>query len=114
MDMLCSDKTGTLTKNELTLGDPEPAAGVVAQQLVLAAALASQREAPDAIDAAILAAAVEPEIKAYQMTAFKPFDPVAKRTEAEVAHHGARFRVSKGAPQVIFVSVVTTPPSNAR
>ena len=57
MNMLCSDKTGTLTKNELTLGDPEPAPGVTRDDLILAAVLASRRDAPDAIDAAILAGA---------------------------------------------------------
>ena len=57
MDSLCSDKTGTLTENELTLGDPQPAAGVSRKDLVLAAALASRRDAPDAIDSAILAGA---------------------------------------------------------
>jgi H+-transporting ATPase len=47
VDTLCSDKTGTLTKNELTLGEPQPAAGVGRDELVLAAALASRRDAPD-------------------------------------------------------------------
>lgn len=55
MDMLCSDKTGTLTKNELTLGVLQPAPGVAGDDLILAAVLASRRDAPDAIDAAILA-----------------------------------------------------------
>lgn len=101
MDILCSDKTGTLTKNELTLGDPQPADGVDARDLVLIAALASEREAPDAIDAAILAAAPE-DAQRYRLKAFHPFDPVSKRTEAEVELDGAPFRVAKGAPQVIF------------
>ena len=57
MDILCSDKTGTLTKNELTLGDLEPAQGVSPAELMEAAALASRRDAPDAIDAAIFAGA---------------------------------------------------------
>jgi H+-transporting ATPase len=55
VNTLCSDKTGTLTKNELTLGDPQPAPGVARDDLLLAGALASRRDAPDAIDAAILA-----------------------------------------------------------
>ena len=55
MDVLCSDKTGTLTKNELTLGVLQPAPGVTGDDLILAAVLASRRDAPDAIDAAILA-----------------------------------------------------------
>ena len=102
MDMLCSDKTGTLTKNELTLGDPQPAPGVTPADLLLAAALASHRNAPDAIDAAILKSAPSAEeFAAFTVSAFHPFDPVAKRAEAEIERDGARFRVAKGAPQVI-------------
>ncbi|MGE4174202.1 MAG: plasma-membrane proton-efflux P-type ATPase, partial [Methylocystis sp.] len=102
MDILCSDKTGTLTKNQLTLGEPQPAPGVDAGDVVLVAALASEREAPDAIDAAILAASDQDVLRAYRLEAFHPFDPVSKRTEAEVTQNGARIRVAKGAPQVIF------------
>ena len=103
VDTLCSDKTGTLTKNELTLGEPQPAAGVGRDELVLAAALASRREAPDAIDKAILAAApTGRELESYTLRAFHPFDPVIKRTEAEMEHGGAAFKVAKGAPQVIL------------
>lgn len=54
MDLLCSDKTGTLTENRLTLGTLLPARGVAVEELMLAATLASQRDAPDAIDGAIL------------------------------------------------------------
>ncbi len=102
MDILCSDKTGTLTKNELTLGDPEPAPGVAPDDLILAAALASQRDAPDAIDAAILAKAPAADILGgYKVTAFRPFDPVVKRAEADIEQDGRGFTVAKGAPQVI-------------
>ncbi len=102
MDTLCSDKTGTLTKNELTLGEPQPAAGVSRDDLILAAALASRREAPDAIDSAILADAPPTEVlDGYQVTAFHPFDPVVERAEAEIDRGGKRFKVAKGAPQVI-------------
>ena len=70
---------------------------------MLAAALASRRDAPDAIDAAILAG--EPptlKLDSYAVRAFRPFDPVAKRAEADVEANGARFTVAKGAPQVIL------------
>jgi len=100
MNMLCSDKTGTLTKNELTLGEPEPAPGVTKGDLVLAAVLASRRDAPDAIDAAILAAA-DKSSDGYTVKAFHPFDPVSKRAEADIAANGQSFKVTKGAPQVI-------------
>ena len=99
LNMLCSDKTGTLTKNELTLGDPQPAPGVARDDLLLAARLASRRDAPDAIDSAIIAGA--PNLDNYAVEAFHPFDPVAKRAEAEIERGGKRFKVVKGAPQVI-------------
>ncbi len=64
--------------------------------------MASQRDAPDAIDAAILARAPdETTLAAYRTSAFQPFDPVSKRAEAEIERDGRRFRVAKGAPQVI-------------
>ncbi len=102
MNMLCTDKTGTLTKNELTLGEAQPAAGTKPDDLLFVAALASRRDAPDAIDAAILAGAhAGKELDDYTVAAFHPFDSVAKRAEAEVEKQGKRFRVAKGAPQVI-------------
>ena len=101
MNMLCSDKTGTLTKNELTLGDLQPASGVKREDLLLAAVLASRRDAPDAIDAAILAGASGTKLSDYTVRTFRPFDPVSKRAEAEIEHGSTRFKVVKGAPQVI-------------
>ena len=103
MDILCSDKTGTLTKNQLTLGEVQAARGATVDDLMLAAGLASRRDAPDAIDAAILAG--EPstlKLDSYAVRAFRPFDPVAKRAEADVEANGARFTAAKGAPQVIL------------
>ncbi len=103
MDVLCSDKTGTLTKNELALGAPEPASGTTEADLLLAAVLASRREAPDPIDAAILAAGPSEEaLEGYRVSKFEPFDPVAKRAQADIAEGDRRFSVAKGAPQVIL------------
>ena len=103
MDILCSDKTGTLTKNQLTLGEVQPSRGATSEELMLAAALASRRDAPDAIDSAILGEVPQTlRLDSYAVRAFRPFDPVAKRAEAEVAANGARFSVAKGAPQVIL------------
>ncbi|MDE3116762.1 MAG: HAD-IC family P-type ATPase, partial [Pseudomonadota bacterium] len=83
MDILCSDKTGTLTKNELTLGDPVLFEGDKAA-LLRAAAQASDRDGPDAIDAAILKGVGE-KIPDGAVTAhFQPFDPVSKRTVADI------------------------------
>ena len=101
MNVLCSDKTGTLTKNELTLGEPQPAPGVARDELLLAARLASRRDAPDAIDTAILAGVPAGSNPGYTVEAFHPFDPVVKRAEAEIESDNRRFKVAKGAPQVI-------------
>lgn len=101
VDVLCSDKTGTLTKNELTLGDPWIAAGSDEVELLRAAALASRAKDQDPIDDAILAGAQD--AGGYRIDDYQPFDPVGKRTEAQVTGpDGAAFRVSKGAPQVIL------------
>ena len=84
------------------VGDPEPAPGVTRDDLILAAVLASRRDAPDAIDAAILAGVAPGQtVDRYVVKAFHPFDPVAKRAEAEIEHDGRRFKVAKGAPQAI-------------
>jgi H+-transporting ATPase len=103
VDVLCSDKTGTLTENALTLGDPFCRAGTTKDELLLAAALASRAEDQDPIDAAVLNAVSDRSaLSAYRLVHFEPFDPVHKRTEATVEGHGGHFHVAKGAPQVIF------------
>lgn len=103
MDILCSDKTGTLTKNELTLGDPVLLAGEDPKDLIAAAALTCAPEAPDAIDAAILDKIDGQNLLAdYRVKHLEPFDPVHKRAEAEVDGVKGSFRTAKGAPQVIL------------
>ena len=104
MDMLCSDKTGTLTQNKLTLGEPSTVKGIEAEQVFLGAALASRAEDQDPIDLAVLSGLKDGQsTTGYAITHFQPFDPVSKRTEASVrSSDGTAFTVSKGAPQVIL------------
>jgi H+-transporting ATPase len=102
MDILCADKTGTLTKNELTLSDPVSFGTENSTKIVLAAALTCEREAPDAIDEAILAGLGDSsDLGDYEVLQLTPFDPVHKRAEAQIRHSGHTFRAAKGAPQVI-------------
>ena len=104
MDVLCSDKTGTLTQNSLTLGKIERFQAASDQDVLLAAALASKAENKDAIDQAVLDGLQDISLlEAYQQTGFTPFDPVHKRTEAMIQDKRQQtFRVTKGAPQVII------------
>lgn len=108
VDVLCADKTGTITKNELTVGEVKPLSGYAPEDVIVYATLASREEDKDPIDDTIIATAKSKQdgpdrVARYKVDRFKPFDPVSKRTQASVEEGpGQVFQVSKGAPQAIL------------
>ena len=113
VEILCSDKTGTLTKNKLSLHHPYTLEGVSADDLMLTACLASSRKIKglDAIDKAFLKALVQFPTAKNTLTKFKvlefhPFDPVAKRVTAVVqSPAGEKIVCMKGAPLFVLKAV---------
>ncbi|MFX1250763.1 MAG: plasma-membrane proton-efflux P-type ATPase [Promethearchaeota archaeon] len=108
VDILCSDKTGTITKNEISVAKFNLYGEYTEEDILMYATLASRKEDKDPIDDAIISKAFEKEdikeiISKYTISNFMPFDPISKRTEATVTRDdGKLFKVSKGAPQVIL------------
>ena len=101
IDTLCSDKTGTLTQNRLTLGEVFTVNSYKPEQVIHLAALASRAENQDPIDLAILEKDTADGHE--KVSHFQPFDSVHKRTEATVTDsEGREYKVTKGAPQVIL------------
>ncbi|KAG0028897.1 hypothetical protein BGZ82_008213 [Podila clonocystis] len=115
VSVLCSDKTGTLTLNELTFDEPYLTNDYSAQDLLLYSYLAAEAGANDPIELAVRTAAEEQlpilqnrthkhDVPGYKVTSFLPFNPATKLTQATVTNKdtGEMFKVAKGAPQVII------------
>ncbi len=106
VDIFCSDKTGTLTKNEMQVAKPVVLDGYSQEDLFLTAALASRLENNDPIELPIFHYIDEnlPRLdwRSYQQLGFTPFDPVRKRTEAEIKKDDESFLAVKGAAQVLM------------
>ncbi len=111
MDVLCADKTGTLTRNELSVTVVLPLNGFDEAQVLALAALASSNGGQDPVDAAVRAAAArKAATDVPQLIAFTPFDPASKMSAASVAGPNGVQRVVKGAFAV--VSAIAPPAAN--
>jgi H+-transporting ATPase len=103
MDVLCTDKTGTITENRMTVAEIHSYSSYTQEDVLHYGALACDTATQDPIDLAVLSAAKERNGAAAegQRISFTPFSPATKRTEAIFATPASRLRVVKGAPQVI-------------
>ncbi len=100
MDVLCVDKTGTLTQNRIGVEEVEPL-GCDEATVLRYAAEASRKEDNDPMDNAILNHASAKGIRAGTQLSFTPFDPSTKRTEAVVRDGASKYRVVKGSVRVV-------------
>ncbi|MFG1389602.1 plasma-membrane proton-efflux P-type ATPase [Acidiplasma aeolicum] len=117
MDILCSDKTGTLTQNIITAGNPVPYNNYTSDDVLLYAVLSSNRENGDAIDQAIIEKAellgITKALTNFTQQSFVPFDPSKKRTESTVLNHNNNsiLYIMKGEPNTI-ISLINNVPEN--
>ncbi len=115
MDVLCVDKTGTITMNQLAVTGVIPLENATESDVLFAAALASQESNQDPIDLAFLTAAKEhhalADSAAVTPISFTPFDATNRRTEAVVEQSGQRLRVMKGAVRTVAEACGLQPPA---
>ncbi|KAG0368947.1 hypothetical protein BGZ54_000751 [Gamsiella multidivaricata] len=115
VSVLCSDKTGTLTLNELTFDEPYLSNNYTSEDILLYSYLAAEAGANDPIEFAVRTAAEDQlailkdrthkhEVPGYKVTSFLPFNPSTKLTQATITNleTNSTFKVAKGAPQVII------------
>ncbi len=104
IDVLCFDKTGTITQNKLSVADSIPFAGYTNEDIVLTAALVSQEEGMDIIDLAVIgyAKSMRVDFTAYKRISHTPFNPSIKRTEAIIEVDTKRFKAVKGAAHIVI------------
>jgi H+-transporting ATPase len=110
MDVLCADKTGTMTQNKLFVSEQVPVNGYRREDVILYGALASNEANHDPIDQAFLAAATNDSISldGYSQSEFAPFDPSTRTTRAVIQRGGERFLVLKGSLNATIGSCCVT------
>ncbi len=104
IDVLCLDKTGTITQNKLSVTDTISFSGYKKEAVITIAALASKEEGMDLIDLTVIeyAKTTGININAYKQISYTPFNPSIKRTEAIIEADGKRFKAIKGAAQIVI------------
>jgi H+-transporting ATPase len=104
IDILCLDKTGTITQNQLSVGEIIPFGNITTNEVVKLAGLACQAQSKDTIDSALLeySRSVNINPETYTCVSFTPFEPATKRSEAIISSGGKNFKVIKGAPQTVI------------
>jgi plasma-membrane proton-efflux P-type ATPase len=115
MDVLCVDKTGTITMNQLAVTGVIPLQHATESDVLIAGSLASREANQDPIDLAFLAAAKERHVldgqPAVTPVSFAPFDAKNRRTEAVIEQNGQRLRVMKGAVRTVAEACGLQPPA---
>ncbi len=115
MEVLCSDKTGTITQNRLAVTALQPYAFYAESDLLRFAMLASDEASQDPIDLAVLTAARSHnvDLAGWQRLELIPFEPATKLSEAILSRGGERLRATKGAPDAVAARVKGAPDYSA-
>jgi len=104
IDVLCLDKTGTITQDKLSVTEAIPSDGYKEEDVIEISALASEQSGKDAIDATVVeySKTAGVDLSHYQQLSFTPFEPSTKKAEAVISFGDKKFRAIKGAPQMVM------------
>ena len=104
MNVVCLDKTGTITKNQLAIEDPIPMTEKTVEEVIKYAAFASRKEDQDQIDLAVLEGVQKYKVDLgdFKVLNFVPFDPNKKLSSATVSIEGTIIEATKGEPNTIM------------